>query len=55
VRLHNQCKREGGRLKLCGISSNIMEIFKITGLRKLLEIYPDATKALEAFGPTGLG
>jgi anti-sigma B factor antagonist len=55
VRLHNQCKREGGRLKLCGISPNIMEVFKITGLRKLLEIYPDGIKALEAFGPPGLG
>jgi anti-anti-sigma factor len=55
VRLHNQCKRQGGHLKLGGIDANIMEVFKITGLRKLLDIYPDVVKALDAFGPAGLG
>ncbi len=49
VRLHNRCKREGGRLKLCGISSGVLEAFKITGLRKVLDVYPDEAKALESF------
>jgi anti-anti-sigma factor len=53
VRLHSQCKREGVRLKLCGASPIILELFRITGLRKVLEIYPDESKSLEAFGRPG--
>jgi anti-sigma B factor antagonist len=53
VRLHSRCKREGIRLKLCGVSASILEAFKVTGLRKVLEIYPDELQALEAFVPPG--
>lgn len=51
VRLHSRCKREGISLKFCGVSSTILEAFKVTGLRKVLEIYPDEVQALEAFVP----
>jgi anti-sigma B factor antagonist len=55
VKLHKQCKQDKIRLKLCNICSNIMEVFKITGLSKLLEIHADGAKALEAFGPPAPG
>ena len=54
VRLHGQCKREAIRLKFCGASAIVLEAFRITGLRKVLEIYPDERDALEAFGQAGL-
>ena len=55
MRLHKQCKQDKVVLKLCNISSNIMEVFQITGLVKVLSIYPDEVKALEAFGPPSFG
>jgi anti-sigma B factor antagonist len=55
VRLHKQCKQDKIKLKLCCISPNIREVFQITGLNKLLEIYPDGVQAIEAFGPPSLG
>jgi anti-sigma B factor antagonist len=55
VKLQKQCKQDKIRLKLCNICANIMEVFKITGLAKALEIYPDGMKALEAFGPPSVG
>jgi anti-sigma B factor antagonist len=55
VRLHKQCKRDKVKLKLCNISADIMEVFKITGLTKLLDIHKDALGALEAFGPARRG
>jgi anti-sigma B factor antagonist len=55
VRLHKQCKQDKIILKLCNISSNIMEVFQITGLTKVLSIYPDSVKALDAFGPPSFG
>lgn len=49
VRLQKKCKQDKVRLKLCNISASILEVFKITGLTKVLEIYPDGVKAIEAF------
>jgi anti-anti-sigma factor len=51
MRLHKQCKQDKVDLKLCSISPNIMEVFRITTLDKLLNIYPTEEKAIEAFGP----
>lgn len=55
VRLNKQCKQDKIQLKLCCISANIRDVFKITGLNKMLDIYPDSVQALEAFGPPSLG
>ena len=55
MRLHKQCKQDKITLKLCNISPNIMEVFQITGLTKVLSIYPDSVKALDAFGPPSVG
>ncbi len=53
VRLHSQCKREGIRFKICSASPTVLELFRITGLRKVLEIYPDEGKAIDAFVRSG--
>ena len=55
MKLHKQCKQDKIRLALCNICPNIMQVFKITGLTKVLEIHPDGAKALESFGPPAPG
>jgi len=49
IRLHKKCKEFKVGLKLSNISPNIREVFKITGLEKIFEIYADASEAEEAF------
>lgn len=50
MRLQKLCRQTQVALKLSGISAAIMEVFKITGLTKVLEIYPNQARALDAFG-----
>ncbi len=38
-----------GSLKLCGLSMDLMEIFKITRFDRIFEIYPEEWEALDAF------
>lgn len=49
MRLAKLAKADETELKLSGISSDIMEVFKLTKLDKVLEIYPTEADALEAF------
>lgn len=49
IRLNKKCKEFKIALKLSNICPNIREVFKITGLEKIFEIYPDANDAVEAF------
>lgn len=49
MRLSKKCKADGIKLKLCSICPQVMEIFKITKLNKVLDIEPDREKALAAF------
>ncbi|MBI5366580.1 MAG: STAS domain-containing protein [Planctomycetes bacterium] len=49
IALHKKITSEKGQLKLCGIKPAIMQVFQITRLDKLMEIYPDQLKALNAF------
>ena len=53
VRLHKSCKADKIDLKLCGIGPEILEVFKITNLTKLLSIYDDEEKALNAYEKRG--
>lgn len=53
VRLNKRCKKDKIRLKLCSISGEIHEVFRITGLTKLLDIHDDEEAALAAFGKSG--
>jgi anti-anti-sigma regulatory factor len=36
VMLNKGCKAQGVKLKLCEVSPNVMEVFKITKLNKLI-------------------
>lgn len=52
-------QNSGGKFKLCRVPGKLLLIFKITGLDKVLAIYPTEEAALEAFaepperGPEG--
>ena len=53
IRIHKKCKQFKVVLKLCNISPNIREVFEITGLNKILDIYDDAEAAQAAFNKGG--
>ncbi|MFP4058271.1 MAG: STAS domain-containing protein [Candidatus Brocadiia bacterium] len=46
IRLLKRTRQRGGRLRLCSIRPSILEVFEITQLNKVFEIYPDADEAL---------
>ncbi len=54
VKVNKKCKEFKINLKLCSIHRDIMEVFKITRLDKVLQIYPDAPAAMEGFKKSGL-
>ena len=47
--LHRKVTAGQGRLKMCGIRPEIMQVFKITSLDKLFSIHKDAPAALATF------
>jgi anti-sigma B factor antagonist len=53
VLLNKKCKAAEVSLKLCQISPNVLEVFKITRLNKVFEIHPDEEKALKSFSKKG--
>jgi anti-sigma B factor antagonist len=53
IRLSKKCKEYKIALKLCNIAPDIRQVFKITGLDKILDIYPDAADAFEAVKKSG--
>jgi len=42
-------KDKGGKLKLCELRDKVNEVFKVTDLDKVLEIYPTESEALKSF------
>jgi len=42
-------KEKGGKLKFCELKNKVKEIFEITNLDKVFEIYPTESAALAAF------
>jgi anti-sigma B factor antagonist len=46
IRISKKVNERKGKLKLCGISPRIYEIFKITRLDEIFDIYDDAKKAM---------
>jgi len=52
IRLLKRTREVNGRLRLCSIRPSILEIFEITQLNKVFEIYPDAAEALGQSGPS---
>lgn len=43
-----------GRVVICGLRSDLREIFRITKLEKIFEFQPDEERALNLFGVSGL-
>jgi anti-sigma B factor antagonist len=54
ILFYKKCKTEEIDLKICSVSPNIMEVFKIVRLNKLIKIYDNEEKALATFGKRGL-
>jgi anti-sigma B factor antagonist len=53
ILLGKRCKNEQIELKLCSITPNIMEVFKIMKLNKVFDIQDDEPKAMKAFERKG--
>lgn len=54
VKIHKKCKEYKAKLKLSGVSSDILQVFKITKLDKLFDIEKDLETARKAFLKRGL-
>ena len=53
VSFNNKCKTSDVKLKLCSISDNVMEVFKITRLNKVFDIQKTEEKAIASFEKKG--
>lgn len=51
--LLKRCKNDKIKLKLCGINSNLMEVFKITNLNKVFDICNTEEDAVKSFEKRG--
>jgi anti-sigma B factor antagonist len=49
ITLNKKVQAAGGKLLMCKIAREIMEVFEITKLDKLFKIYKDEQAALQAF------
>jgi anti-sigma B factor antagonist len=53
VQLEKKCQEFKVKLKLCGVSPDIMQVFKITKLNKVFDIQPDEPTARKSFTKRG--
>jgi anti-anti-sigma factor len=53
IRVSKKCKEYSISLKLCNISPDIRQVFKITGMDKIFDIHDDAAGAIESFRKSG--
>jgi anti-anti-sigma factor len=51
--LHKLCKKDGIDLRLCSMSDDILQVFKITRLDRLLNIHKDEATAIKSFDKKG--
>ncbi|REJ94481.1 MAG: anti-sigma factor antagonist [Planctomycetota bacterium] len=49
ITLNNKMKKAKGKLRLCGIRPDIYEVFAITKLNTVFDIYDDRDQALTGF------
>jgi anti-sigma B factor antagonist len=49
IRVSKKVYEKDGQLRLCNIGPRIYEIFKITRLTKIFDIFPDRSSALASF------
>ena len=53
IRVKKRCKEFKIALKICNITPDIREVFKITGLEKVFDIHEDVDQAMNAFKKSG--
>jgi anti-sigma B factor antagonist len=53
VLLNKKCKTDEVVLKMCNISANVLEVFKITKLNKVFEIFDTEDKAVKSYSKKG--
>jgi anti-anti-sigma factor len=53
AKVNRKCKEFEISLKLCNISPDILQVFKITGMNKIFSIHKDAAEAIQAFKAGG--
>ena len=53
IRLSKRIYESDGQLRLCNINPRIYEVFKITRLTKIFDIYPDVAGAVESLPTAG--
>jgi anti-anti-sigma factor len=49
IRVLKKCKEYKIRLKLCNLTPDNYQVFLLTGMNKVLDIYEDTTQAIAAF------
>jgi len=49
VELFQRLKKIGGKLRICSLSEKVRNVFEITRLVSIFEIYDDAEKAVKEF------
>ena len=49
ITLNKKVQTVGGRLALCSIAPQIFEVFEITGLKRVFNMYGDEQEALQSF------
>jgi len=49
INLYKRVRTGGGAMRLCNISPKILEVFLITGVNKLFQIYNTEIEALASF------
>jgi anti-sigma B factor antagonist len=53
ILLNKKCKASDIKFKLCSISDNVMEVFKLMRLNKVLDIQKDEATAIASFDKKG--
>jgi anti-anti-sigma factor len=51
IKLHKKLQESGGTLALCAIDHDILPVFEVTHLNKILKIYDDRDEAIRALRP----
>ncbi|MDP6479088.1 MAG: STAS domain-containing protein [Phycisphaerales bacterium] len=51
IRLHARVAKQGGEVKLCGVSGVVMQVLSMMRLDRVFGMYPDIDQARLSFGP----
>jgi anti-sigma B factor antagonist len=51
VKTYTTLQKQGGQLKMVNLNHRLTNLFKVTGLQKVFEIYEDEGRGLQAFAP----